>query len=405
MCAHKAMIAGTIALDIAPVFPPEACKKEDLLGEGKTIYIPDIRFSLGGLVANTGLAMHRLDADVVLSSKIGDDPLGGVVHHMLECEEVEHQLTLTHGMGTSATIVTVPEGSDRTFWHRRGASQEYAFEDLPEELLEKSDLFHFGYPTGMRCMYADGGENLLRLYRGVKERGLTTAMDLSLPGLTSESAQADWRAILKKVLPYVDVFLPSLEEILFLLHRDYYKEVLERAGDRYAIDFIDLSVLNDLGEELLSFGTKIFVLKLGKKGIYLRTAGKEAFGSVGALGQDLKAEWWNREILDPPYQMDKICSTNGAGDTAIAGFLTGLMNGWGPEKCLKLASGAAATRIESPLGAANINGSAPIIERINAGWRKMNIEGVPQEYWRWDAKQGGYYSIHDTKKENEEEMK
>lgn len=397
MSGHKALVAGTIALDIIPQFPPEACRKDQLIAEGKTIYIPDIALTLGGLVANTGIAMHRLGADVVLSSKVGSDPLGAVIRSLLEEEHVQIDLRAVPEKRSSATIVTVPKESDRTFWHRRGASQEYDLDDLSPEMLKESDLFHFGYPTGMKCMYADGGERLERLYRGVKQQGLTTSMDLSLPGLTSESAQADWRAILSRVLPYVDVFLPSLEETLFLLHKEHYLKVLEQAGNNYAVDYIDLQQLHALGDEILGLGAKVFGLKLGKKGIYLRTADEKAFQGFGALGEDLGSEWWNRELLIPPFSLTQLCSTNGAGDTAIAGFLTGLMEGRSPENCLKLAAGAAATRIESQDGQKGLRGSAPIWKRIEDGWNCSLLDDLDPAEWSYDPHKKIYISANDAK--------
>ena len=147
--------------------------------EGKTIYIDDISLILGGCVSNTGVAMHRLGAPVTLCSKIGDDPLGDVVRRMLEKTGTKYVLARSTGKNSSATIVVTPEGKDRTFWHRRGASQEYCFGDLPQECLKDSALFHFGYPTGMECMYSDGGDTLQALFQGVKEMGLTTSLDLT----------------------------------------------------------------------------------------------------------------------------------------------------------------------------------------------------------------------------------
>ena len=396
MSRHRAMVAGTIALDLCPRFPDEACRRDELLAEGKTIYIEGIDLTLGGLVANTGLAMHRLGCDVVLTSKVGGDPLGEVVSALLKQTDVPYKLASIPDERTSATIVTVPKGSDRIFWHQRGASQKYSFAALEREVLEQSDLFHFGYPTGMRCMYADGGENLCALYRGVKELGLTTSLDLSLPGLTSESGQADWKGILGRTLPYVDIFLPSMEETLFLLRKDSYLKILEHAGNGDAIDYISLDILRELGDEVLELGVKVFGLKLGKKGMYLRTAGAEAFRSFGALKDGITEEWWDREILEPPFRVTRICSTNGAGDTAIAGFLTGVMEGACPEQSLHLASGAAACRIESPQGAEGICGKQSVLERVESGWEKQKIEGLETEYWKWDKNRRAYFSVKDA---------
>ena len=377
----KAVVAGTIALDIVPAFPKDTCESAEILMEGKTIYIDDISLILGGCVSNTGVAMHRLGAPVTLCSKIGDDPLGDVVRRMLEKTGTKYALTRSTGKNSSATIVVTPEGKDRTFWHRRGASQEYCFEDIPQECLKDSALFHFGYPTGMECMYSDGGDTLQALFQGVKEMGLTTSLDLSLPGLTSASAKADWRAIMAKTLPYVDVFLPSIEELMFLLRRDTYLKVLEKAGMDYAIDYIDLEILDSLKEEILGFGVKVFGLKLGKNGIYLCTAGKERMREIGALRSVLSGEWYDRELLEPPFAVERLYSTNGAGDTAIAGFLTGMLKGWSPEHCLKLATGSAAFRIGSAEGADAIPDAKEVMERC-VNREKIKLTRLPPS-WQW----------------------
>ncbi len=372
------MVAGTVALDMIPQFPPATCRRDEILMEGKTVYIPDIRFILGGCVSNTGIAMHRLGAETILCSKVGDDPLAGVVRRLLEESGAAVQLKELKGHASSATIVVTPEGNDRTFWHRRGASQIYALPDISADVAKSCDLFHFGYPTGMTCMYSDGGETLRDLYRGIKQMGLTTSMDLSLPGLTSESAQADWKTILQKVLPYVDVFLPSLEELLLLLHRAYYMDILQQAGADYAIKYIDLSILPDLADEVLAMGPKVFGIKLGEKGIYLRTAQEEAFASFGRLSAVLSPCWYGRELLELPYRPNHFCSANGAGDTAIAGFLAGMMDGCGPEDCLHLATGAAACRIET--GNQNIASAEVLLRRARSGWEKL---GAAPECGGW----------------------
>lgn len=368
-------MAGTIALDIIPQFPEEE-NRDTLLAEGKTIYIDGIDLMLGGCVSNTGIAMHRLGADVTLTSKVGDDPLSPVLSGLLDQEGVKNRLLVSKGQASSATIVAAAKNRDRTFWHRRGASQIYDFYDLPYEMLQEADLFHFGYPTGMRCMHVDGGERLSGLFRKVKELGITTSMDLSLPGKNSDSGKADWKVILGKTLPYVDIFLPSLEEVLFLFHRDIYLDILNRAKGQYAIDYIDLTVLDELGDEMMDLGVKIFGLKLGKKGFYLRTADSHGFAEFGKLSDVLAKNWFGRELLDPPYKPERMISTNGAGDTAIAGFLCGMMEGYNAYECIRLANAAAATRIESASGVHGLDNIRRIAERIQGGWEKIQIENM-----------------------------
>ena len=48
-------------------------------------------------------------------------------------------------------------------------------------------------------------------FEKAKEAGATTSLDLSLSNPESPAGKADWPAILRKTLPYVDIFVPSIE--------------------------------------------------------------------------------------------------------------------------------------------------------------------------------------------------
>lgn len=401
MCAYRCVVAGAMALDMIPNFPVDSSSKDQIFAEGKTVYLDGISFILGGCVSNTGVAMHRLGADTILFSKIGEDPLGAIVKELMMAENVNGHFTTVKGQKSTTTIVVVPEGCDRVFWHRRGASQEYTFADLPPEIMTQSDVFHFGYPTGMRCMYIDGGDNMVDMFSRIKqEYGLTTSMDLSVPGFSSDSGKANWREIMHRTLPYVDIFLPSIEELLFIFRKDLYIDILKKADGKYAIDYIDFSVLQELSDEILSFGVKVFGVKLGKKGIYLRTAGADAFSNIGKLGGSLGASWHDRELMDRPYKPEPYVSTNGAGDSAIAGFLAGMMDGLDPENTLCLASATAATRIESRDGVHGICSKDEILQRIHSGWKKLPDCHVDENYWCEDPITSVYFGKKDANYKN-----
>ena len=63
----KVIVAGHICLDITPIFPEgRASRLEDVLSPGKLIQMGDFDIHTGGAVANTGLAMKLLGADVTL---------------------------------------------------------------------------------------------------------------------------------------------------------------------------------------------------------------------------------------------------------------------------------------------------------------------------------------------------
>ena len=83
----KAIVAGHICIDITPVFPKNTHSVKDL-GEifkpGKLIHMSSADVHTGGAVANTGLGMKILGADVRLMGKIGDDAFGGMIQNILK---------------------------------------------------------------------------------------------------------------------------------------------------------------------------------------------------------------------------------------------------------------------------------------------------------------------------------
>lgn len=379
----KALIAGTFNLDIIPGFPETYEGAGALISEGKAIYLNDMKFVLGGLVSNTGIAMDRLGADVVLSCKVGNDDISEVVIAMIKQATDKALILRTSEEKTATNIVVSAKNMDRVFWLKQGASQIYRFCDL-EPMLDGIDLFHFGYPTGMKCMFEDE-ERLLSIYKQVKDKGITTTLDLSLPAKDSESSRADWKTILAKTLPYVDVFLPSIEEVMFIFRREAYNECIEKSGLAPSIDFIDMSCLESISKEILELGVKVVAFKLGKYGLYVRTADKKKFQNIGSVKEMLDTSWYERELLEIPYCPEEFISTNGTGDSAIAGFLTGMLRGMTIEDTLKLASGTAATRIQSQNGANDISSCEEIFEHVESGWSKIEVD-LNQELWTYNDK-------------------
>ena len=70
----KIIAAGHICLDITPVFTSEKVENiSDILVPGKLIQMGQADVHTGGAVANTGLAMKILGADVTLMGKVGAD--------------------------------------------------------------------------------------------------------------------------------------------------------------------------------------------------------------------------------------------------------------------------------------------------------------------------------------------
>lgn len=77
--AEKIVVAGHICLDITPVFLSEKAQPlQEVLIPGKLVQMRDVNISTGGAVANTGLALRVLGADVRLMGKIGNENSEGL---------------------------------------------------------------------------------------------------------------------------------------------------------------------------------------------------------------------------------------------------------------------------------------------------------------------------------------
>ena len=186
-----------------------------MLSPGKLINVGKAVLSTGGSVSNTGLAMARLGADVLLNGKIGDDEIGAIIKKLVGQNRADSLRTVA-GQASSYSIVLAIPGIDRIFLHNPGTNDTFIADDIDYEALEDCRLFHFGYPTLMKKFYENDGIELIDMFQRAKCTGVITSLDMSLPDPQSHSGRVNWRGILKNVLPFVDIFLPSIEEIAFM---------------------------------------------------------------------------------------------------------------------------------------------------------------------------------------------
>ena len=232
--------------------------------------------------------------------------------------------------------------------HSRGASQLFKAADITDEMLEGVKLFHFGYPPSMKYLVENEGEELEDLLKNVKSKGITISLDMSLPDLKTFLGHVNWRPILQRILPYVDLFLPSLEESIFFLHREDYVEMVRKAGANNLLDYIDVrGMAEKLADELLEMGGTIVMLKCGHEGMYLRTAEKERWGNMGKAAPNSLNGWYDRKIWQKPVKVKRILSRTGAGDIAIAGFLSSFLHEDNAKTALGIAAWAASICIQS----------------------------------------------------------
>jgi len=205
-----------------------------------------------------------------------------------------------------------------------------------------------------------------------------------------------WSEYLARVLPHVDFFLPSVDELFFMLDRTSAKELAAKAKENHLAVYGGVTLLQELASVLLTMGVGVVALKLGEEGIYLRTTSDPAWLQRGGNGS-LSVAWLNRELLAPAFQV-KAVGTTGAGDCAVAGFLAAALRGLVPEQVLTTAVAAGACNVEVADATSGIPSWEALQARIQRGWPRRPA-GISVAGWRHNEATGLYHSPHDHSSE------
>ncbi len=165
--------------------------------------------------------------------------------------------------------------------------------------------------------------NLEILFRKAKNYGLTTSLD------TQWDPNEEWDLDLKKLLPFVDFFLPNEDELLHLTKT---------------------SDVNDALDILQEFDT-CTVVKMGDKGALMQNKGR-------------------RETISA-HKVNSFTDAVGAGDSFNAGFLCDYLAGKDLSECLITGNLVAAVSTTAAGGTKAIKNYNQVIEYgINSGWIK-----------------------------------
>lgn len=373
---------GHICLDVIPIFPQGIYDKlDEVIKPGKLLNMDGVTVHTGGSVANTGLALNLLGENVKLLAKVGNDPFGKMIINMLEEFGLGESMIIDDNVQTSYSVVLSPPGIDRIFLHDAGANNYFQLSDIDFDNFNDVDMLHFGYPTVMEKIYNNNGLELKELMRKAKSMNIATSMDMAAVEPKSKEGKLDWEKIIKDVIQYVDFFVPSAEELAFMIDKDIYNSWIEKSQGHDIIDIIDIKKdIVPLGNKLIEWGAKVVIIKCGSKGMYFQTAKKAVLENIGSkCGLDSE-HWADRKIFEESFKPNKIVSATGAGDTSIAAFLTAVHRGYGFYDCLKLSCGTGAACVESYDSLSGILSLEELENRIKAGWAKQHIHIEDSRY-------------------------
>lgn len=373
MKAKKIVVAGHVSLDLTPKFNMKTGVSSigDVIKSGKLVNVGKVAIAPGGCVTNTGLALKKFGADVRLIAKVGKDEFADILYEKYREQGAEPNFIVSEDDATSYTIVIAPKGCDRAFLHDSAANDSFKEEDIDYEVVKEADYFHFGYPTLMKEFYRTDKDELQNMYRKVKKLNIITSLDVTAVDPESETADIDWNKRLSEVLPYVDFFMPSIEELCFMLDREKYYEMQKRGSDDVCL-YLSLSEdVIPMAEKVLNLGCKGVLIKCGAAGLFLMTADSSR---MKELSENISVEKWaDKKIFQNSYVPDRILSGTGAGDTSIAAFIYGMCNEMSPEDTLKIAAGTGASCITEYDTLSGLLSIEALKNKIQNGWKEQNF--------------------------------
>jgi sugar/nucleoside kinase (ribokinase family) len=270
---------------------------------GNVDFIEEIRLTVAGTAGGTVVDTAKLGLKSLAVGAVGDDEKADWILLTLNKHGIDTSaMQRLKGVPTSATILNVRPNGDRPALHVRGASDHF---DVPPAMYDQvfdAPIIHLG-GTGL-LKKLDGAASVT-LLREAKRRECTVTFDLI-------AASAETFGNVGPLLPYIDYFMPSIEE---------------------AKDMSGQSTAEDCAKFFLGKGAACCVFTLGGDGAYY--AHKD--------GTRLKS---------PAYDI-KIVDTTGCGDAFDAGFITSLHHKMDTETALRFAqasAGLVATGLGSDAG-------------------------------------------------------
>lgn len=265
--------------------------------------LDEIRITVAGTAAGTSVDLAKLGLDVVAMGAIGTDGLGDFIVDTMNRYKIDtSNLVRKDGIQTSATILPIRPNGDRPALHVTGANGELTYDDINLDAIAGADYLHMG---GTSLLPKFDGEPTRKVLEFAKQNDVTVTFDLVAVN------RPDLLDLIEPLLPYIDYFMPGLEEA----------EMMTGLTDRRANI-----------EYFLDRGAKHTVFKMGSKGSSI------AYRENGTV----------KEILIPIFETTVVDST-GCGDSYCAGFIAGLSRGWNLERC-GLFGSACASQVITGLG-------------------------------------------------------
>jgi sugar/nucleoside kinase (ribokinase family) len=270
------VVCGTCVADILVRPVPLA----EPVGGGRLFHVEPLEVVTGGIVCNTGIAMRRLGMRVAAASLVGADAWGDLVRARLAADGVDTAaLEADATQATSTTAVLIDPSGERSFAHHVGAPRSLGLDYVRRHAatFARSRVALVGYFGLLPALEPVLAEALA----AIKAAGCTVALETGGSGGSL--------AELAPALPHVDVYVPSLDEATHQTGRADPRAIIGCYRGHGAAGIV---------------GVKL--------------------GARGTLLSPVAGEFLEIPCVSAP---GPVVDTTGAGDSLLAGLLTGIIRG------------------------------------------------------------------------------
>ena len=257
-----------------------------------------IRMSYGGDALNEATGLAHLGVPVRLETVIGADEAGRAVLRRMEAAGLSTEgVHIREGLRTGVNVVLVQPNGERSFLtDPHGSLRALKLSDITLPYPEDIGIVCF---ASLFVSPHLGISEMAELFRQAKAQGLTTCAD------TLRSKRGETVEDMEPLLRHVDYLVPSEDEAFFLTR---------------------CTTVEDAADAFRRFGASTVIIKCGARGCYVKTAG---------------GSFWVAAERNVPC-----VDTTGAGDSFMAGFLSGLAQDLPLEECLRLGNRCGAKAVQ-----------------------------------------------------------
>lgn len=262
----------------------------------------------GGDALNVAIGLAKLGNTVSIAGRIAKDANGEFI--LNECRKFgvnTSGVVYEKECATAASYVLIDEKGERHFLTEKSIFARLSGSDIDDQAIEEADIVYIGSAMAMREM-DEGG--IIDVFSRARRLGKMTVMDAAV---NLEDPERDWLSFLAPAFMETDVFFPSMDE---------------------AVKITGQTEPEKIAECFQEFPMRIFGIKMGAEGCFV-------------------TDFREKRFIKCPTGLPVI-DTTGAGDSFMAGLMSGWAEGMDPFSSAEFASCVAAKNVGSIGGTAGI---------------------------------------------------